>query len=112
MTQMVQLHKQSTTQTINHFPLNPNHRRYVEKTRKTMINYLEKGVKYTVNNGIKKNGRPYLISSSYERNLIANSMERRLGLQYTTLLMNFHRQTNGDNSVYRSIVNLVSYRLN
>ena len=44
-----------------------------------MISYLEKGVKYTGNNETKKNGRPYLISSSYEINLIANSMERRLG---------------------------------
>ena len=35
------------TQTINHFSLNPNHRRSVEKTWKTMISYLEKGVKYT-----------------------------------------------------------------
>ena len=31
------------TQTINHFSLNPNHRRSVEKTRKTMISSLEKG---------------------------------------------------------------------
>ena len=46
-----------------------------------MISYLEKGVKYTGNNETKNNGRPYLISSSYEINLFANSMERRLGLR-------------------------------
>ena len=68
-------------------------------------------MKYTRNNETKKNGRPYLISSSYEINLIANSMERRIGLRYTTLLINFHRQTKGDNSVYRSTVNLVYKRL-
>ena len=51
-----------------------------------MINYLEKRVKYTGNNETKISGRPYLISSSYEINLIADSMERRLGLRYTTLL--------------------------
>ena len=34
-------------QTINHFSLNPNHRRSVEHKWKTMINYLEKGLKYT-----------------------------------------------------------------
>ena len=67
------------TKTINHFSLNPNHRRYVEKTRKTMISYLEKGVKYTGNNGTKRSGQPYLLSSSHEINLLANSMERRLG---------------------------------
>ena len=35
------------TQTINHFSLNHNHRRYVEHTWKTMISSLEKGAKYT-----------------------------------------------------------------
>ena len=99
------------TKTINHFSLNPNHRRSVEKTWKTMISYLEKGVKYTGNNKTKKNGRPYLISSSHEINLIANSMERRLGLRYTTLLINFHRHTKGDNAVCRSTVNLAYKRL-
>ena len=106
MTQVVQLHKQSITQIINHFSLNPNHRQSVEKTMKTMISYLEKGLKYTGNNETKNNGRPYLISSSYEINLIANSMERRLGLRYTTLLINFHCQTKGDNAVCRSTGNL------
>ena len=38
------------TQTINHFSINPDHRRSVENTWKTMISYLEKGVKYTGNN--------------------------------------------------------------
>ena len=38
------------TQTINHFSLNPNHWRSVEKTWKTMISSLEKGLKYTGNN--------------------------------------------------------------
>ena len=42
----------------------------------------------------------------YEINLIANSMERRLCLQYTTLFINCHCQTNGDNAVCRSTVNL------
>ena len=61
-----------------------------------MISSLEKGVKYTGNNGTKRTGQPYLISSSHEINLIANSMERRLGLRYTTILINCHRQTKGD----------------
>ena len=42
------------TKTINHFSLNPNHRRSVEKTRKTMMSYLDKGAKYTGNNETKK----------------------------------------------------------
>ena len=40
--------------TINHFSLNPNHRRSIGKTRKTMISILENGVKYTGNNVTKK----------------------------------------------------------
>ena len=38
-------------------------------------------------------------------------MVKRLGLRYTTLLINFHRQTNGDNAVCRSTVNLAYRRL-
>ena len=57
-----------------------------------MISSLDKGVKYTGNNETKKHGRPYLIYSSYEINLIANSMGKRLGLRYTTLLINCHCQ--------------------
>ena len=76
-----------------------------------MISYLEKGVKYTGNNETKNNGRPYLISSSHELNLIANSMEIRLGLRYTTLLISCHRYTKGDNAVCRSTVNLSYKRL-
>ena len=35
-----------------------------------------------------------------------NSMKNRLGLCYTTLIINFHRQKHGNNSVSRSTVNL------
>ena len=76
-----------------------------------MISSLEKGLKYTGNNGTKRTGQPYLISSSYEINLIANSMERRLGLRYTTILIDCHHQTKGDDAVCRSTVNLAYRRL-
>ena len=81
----------------------------MEKTWKTIIGSFEKGVKYTGINVTKKHGRPYLISSSYEIKIIANPMERCLGLRYIDLLINYHRQTHGDNAVCRSTVNL-SYR--
>ena len=51
------------TQKINHFSLNPDHRRSVEKDMKKKISSLEKGVKFAGNNVTKKNVRPYLISS-------------------------------------------------
>ena len=38
-------------------------------------------------------------------------MGERLGLRYTTLLINFHCQTHGENAVRRSTVNLAFRRL-
>ena len=38
-------------------------------------------------------------------------MEKRLGLRYTNLLINCHRQTHGENEVCRSTVNLAFRRL-
>ena len=58
------------TQKIYHFCLNHNPRRYLEPTRKTLISCIYQGVKYTGRNVTKKHGRPYLLSSSYEINLI------------------------------------------
>ena len=83
----------------------------MEHTWKTLISCIEQGVKYTGRNAIKKHGRPYLLSSSYEITLLVNSMQNRLGLHYTTLLINCHRQTHGDNEVSRSTVNLAFRRL-
>ena len=69
------------------------------------------GVKYTVINVTKNHGRPYLLSSSSEINMLVNSMQNRLGLRYTTLLINCHRHTLGDNAVSKSTVNLAFRRL-
>ena len=38
-------------------------------------------------------------------------MERRLGIRYTTIHINWHRQTKGANAVCRSTVNLAYRRL-
>ena len=78
----------------------------MEHTWKTLISCIEKGVKYTGKNVTKKHGRPYLLSSSSEINLLANSMENHLGLRYTTLLINCHRHTHSDKAASRSTVNL------
>ena len=68
------------TQTIDHFVLNPRHRRSVEHTRKTLISCIEQGGNYTGRNVTKKRGRPYLLSSSYDTNLLTDSTQNRLGL--------------------------------
>ena len=99
------------TQAIDNFSLNPNHRRSVEHTWKTLISCIEQGVKYTGKNVTKKHGRPYLLSSSSEINLLANSMQTHLGLRYTTLPINFHSHTHCDNAVSMSTVDLAFRRL-
>ena len=76
-----------------------------------MVGCIEQGVGYTGRNVAKNHCRPYLLSSSYEINLLADSMQNRLGLRCTTLLINFHRQTHGENAVSRSTVNLAFRRL-
>ena len=76
-----------------------------------MISCIEKGVKYAGKNVTKNHGRPYLLSSSSEINLLANSMENPLGLCYRTLLIKCNRHTHGKNVVSRSTVNLSLMRL-
>ena len=83
----------------------------MEHTWKTMVSYLEKWVNYTGKNVTKKHGRPYLLSSSSEINLVANSMVKLIFLRYTTLLITCHCQTHCDNAVCRSTVNLAYRRL-
>ena len=103
---MVQLRKQSITSLLIRIIGG-----LLKRHGKKIISYLEKGVKYTGNNGTERKGPTYLLSSCHEINLLANSMERRLGLRYTTLLINFHRHTKGDNAVSLSTVYLAYKRL-
>ena len=46
-----------------------------------------------------------------ELNILADLTENRLGLSYTTNLINFHRHHNGFDAVCRSTVNLAFLRL-
>ena len=55
---------------------------------------IEKGVHYT--GKITKNtDRPYPLKYSNELNILYNCTEERLGIPYTTSLINFHRKTQG-----------------
>ena len=71
-----------------------------------MICCIEKGVNYKGRNVTKHYGRPYLVKSSSEINLLANSTQNRIGVIYTTLLINFSHQTLGENAVSRPTFNL------
>ena len=67
---------------------------------------------YTGNNNVTSHlNPPYLLSNLDELNILADSMENRIGLTYTTKLINCHRHQNGFDAVCRFNVNLVFLRL-
>ena len=67
---------------------------------------------YTGNNNVTRNlNPPYILSNLYEINILADSMEKRLGLRYTTQLINCNRYRNGFYAVCKSTVNLYFLRL-
>ena len=59
----------------------------------------------------KRYGRPYLLSSSYEINLLADSMQNRIGLRYTVLLINCHCIKHGENAVSKYTLKLAFRRI-
>ena len=63
------------------------------------------------NNATRHLNPPYLLSNLDELNILADSMENRLGLSYTTKLINFYCYRNGFDEVCRSTVNLASLRI-
>ena len=67
---------------------------------------------YTGNNIVTRNLNPYhLLLNLDELNLLGYSMENRLGLRYTTKLINCHGHQNGFDAVCRSTINLAYLRL-
>ena len=61
---------------------------------------------YTENNCTSHLGQPYLLSNPDELNILADAMEKKLGLRYTTHLINCHHHNKGLNAVCKSTVNL------
>ena len=66
---------------------------------------------YTRNNCTRHLVQTYLLSNTDELNILEDSMENRLGLRYTTQLINFHCYWNGFDTVCKSTVNLAFLRL-
>ena len=67
---------------------------------------------YTGNNNVTRHLNPtYLVSNVDELNILADSMENRLGIRYTTQIINSHRYRNGFDAVCKSTVNLSFLRL-
>ena len=61
---------------------------------------------YTGNNCTRNLGQPYILSNPDELNILADAMENKLCLRYTTLLINWHRHHKVFNAVCKSTVNL------
>ena len=67
---------------------------------------------YIGNINVTRNLNPsYLLSNLYELNILEDLMESRLGLSYTTELINFHRYWNGFDAVRKSTVNISFLKL-
>ena len=67
---------------------------------------------YTGNNNVTRHLNPlYLVSNLDELNLLSDSMENRLGITYTTKLINFNCHQNGVDAVCRFTVNIAFLRL-
>ena len=98
--------------TIKRLGLTRHHRKTVERTWHMVNKCKEMKTEYTGNNNVTRHlNPPYLLSNLDELNILADLMEKRLGLRNTTQLLNCHRYRNGFDAVCRSTVNLAFLRL-
>ena len=98
--------------TIEHLGLTRHHLNTVERTWHIVNKCKKIKQEYTGNNNLTKHLNPsYLISNADELNILASSMENRLGITYTTKLLNCHRHQNGVDAVCRSTFNIAFLRL-
>ena len=66
---------------------------------------------YKGNNCKRHFNPPHRLSNPYELTILSNATENRLGLRYTTHLINFPCHKNGFDAVCKSTVNLAFLRL-
>ena len=66
---------------------------------------------YTGNNCTRHLSQPYLLSSPDELNILADKMENKLGILYTTHLINCHFHHTSFDAVCKSTANLAFLRL-
>ena len=98
--------------TIRHLGLTIHHGHKVEITSHMVNKCKEMEQEYTGNNNvIRQLNPPYLLSNLDELNILADSMENRLGIMYTIQLINCHCYQNGFDAVCKSTVNLAFLRL-
>ena len=77
--------------TIKHLGLTRHHQKTVKRTWHMVNKCKEMKQEYTGNKNVTRNLNPsYLLSNLDELNLLADSMENRLGLRYITKIINCH----------------------
>ena len=103
-------HRWTYKKNNKHLGLNRHHQKTVERTWHMVNMCKEMEQDYTGNNCTRHLNPPYLLSNLDELNILADSMENRIGLRYTTLLINCHHHQNGFDAVCKSTVNIAFLR--
>ena len=83
---------------------NKNHRNTVERTWHKLNRCKEMEQEYTGGKSTMHFGQPYLLSNLDELNILAYAMENKLGLRYTTHLINSLRHHKCFNTACNSTV--------
>ena len=93
--------------TIKYPGLTRHHQKTVERTWHMVNKCKETEQEYTVNINVTRSfNPPHHLSNLDELNILADSTENRLGLRYTTHLINCHHHQIGFDAVCNSTVNL------
>ena len=92
--------------TIKHIGLTRHHRKTVERTWHMVDKCKEMEQEYTGNNCTRHLGKPYLLSNPDELNILADAIEKKLDLRYTTHIINCRCRHKHFNAVCKSTVNL------
>ena len=97
--------------TMKHLGPTRNNQKTVERTWNMVNKCKEMKQEYTGYTNTRNLNPSYLLSILDELNILADSMENRLGLRYTTHLINCHYQQNGSDTVCKSTIDLAFLRL-
>ena len=104
-------HSWTCKKTIKNPGLTRQHRKKAERTWQMVNKCKEMEQEYTRNNFTSNLNPTFFLSKLDELNILPGSMEKRLGLRFTTLLINFNHHQNGFDEVCKSTVNLAFFRL-
>ena len=97
--------------TIKYLGLTRHHQNTAERTWCMVNKCKEMEQEYTGNNFTRHLGQTYLLSNTDELNILADVMENKLGICYTTHIINCHHQHKVFNAVCKFTLNLDFLRL-